>query len=234
MRAMAEQHAVGGGERQRVAGAFFPGQVLRPRHELLRLHAGELREGAVRRLIAPDALRGREHRVAAIAFLVVAIVLVAVDDDFVADLPARHLGADCPDDAGRVGACDVIGAFMRAENGNGLAERGPDAVVVHARGHHEDEHFVAVDLPGGHDFHLHGALGRTVPVGPDRPGIHVLRNMAERRHFADLVQVLLFRTAGSGTGFHGCHFAHLFRMPRACFQLPPGARARFGVIVTFS
>jgi hypothetical protein len=31
---MAEQHAVGGGERQRVAGALFPGQVLRALHEL--------------------------------------------------------------------------------------------------------------------------------------------------------------------------------------------------------
>jgi hypothetical protein len=42
MRVVAEQHPVGGGQRQRVAGAFFPGQVLGPRHELLRLHAGEL------------------------------------------------------------------------------------------------------------------------------------------------------------------------------------------------
>ena len=58
MRAVAEQHAVGGGERQRVAAALLPGQVLRPRHELAVLHAAELGEGAVRRLVAPDALRG--------------------------------------------------------------------------------------------------------------------------------------------------------------------------------
>jgi hypothetical protein len=32
--AMAEQHAIGGGERQRVAGRFFPGQVLRALHQL--------------------------------------------------------------------------------------------------------------------------------------------------------------------------------------------------------
>jgi hypothetical protein len=43
------------------------------------------------RLVAPDALGGRQHRVAAVAFLVVAIVLVAVDDDLVADLPATDL-----------------------------------------------------------------------------------------------------------------------------------------------
>src|SRR3546814_1069827 len=71
--------------------------MARPRHELLRLHGGELGEGAVRRLIAPDLLRGREHRVAAVALLVVAVGLVAVDDDLVADLPALHLAADGPD-----------------------------------------------------------------------------------------------------------------------------------------
>src|SRR3546814_7166152 len=61
------------------------------------LHTGELGEGAVGRLVAPDALRRREHRVAAVALLVVAVVLIAVDHDLVADLPALHLGADGPD-----------------------------------------------------------------------------------------------------------------------------------------
>ena len=112
VRRMAEQHAVGGRERQRVAGRLFPGEVLGPRHQLARLHAAELREGAVRRLVAPDALRRREHRIAAVALLVVAVVLIAVDDDLVADLPALHLGADRPDDAGRVGAGDVIGILV--------------------------------------------------------------------------------------------------------------------------
>src|SRR6266851_3111107 len=86
-RAMAEQHAVGGGERQHVAAALLPGEVQRPLHELPALHARELREGAVGRLVAPDALARREHGVAAIALLVVAVILVAVDDDLVADLP---------------------------------------------------------------------------------------------------------------------------------------------------
>ena len=96
MRRMAEQHAIGGRERQRVAGRLFPGEMLRLRHQLARLHAAELRERAVRRLVAPDALRGREQRIAAVAVLVVAVVLIAVDDDFVADLPALHLARRPP------------------------------------------------------------------------------------------------------------------------------------------
>ena len=108
VRLVAEQHAVGGRKRQRIAGRLFPRQVLGPRHELAVLHAAELRERAVRRLVAPDALRRREHRVAAVAFLVVAVVLVAVDDDLVADFPALHLRADGPHDAGGVGTRDVM------------------------------------------------------------------------------------------------------------------------------
>ena len=107
---MAEQHAIGGGEGQDIAARFLPGQVPRAIHHLLRLDPSELREGAVRRLIAPDPLAGREHRVAAVAFLVVAVGLIAVDHDFVADFPALDLGAHLPNDSGGVGAGDVIGA----------------------------------------------------------------------------------------------------------------------------
>src|SRR5262245_13010152 len=100
MRLMPEQHAIGGGERQRVAGAFLPGEVRGPRHELARLHPAELRERTVRRFVAPDALARRIHWIAAIALLVVAVVLIAVDDDLVARFPALHLRANGPDDAG--------------------------------------------------------------------------------------------------------------------------------------
>src|SRR5258708_4295868 len=88
VRRMAEQHPVGGRESERIGGRFLPGQMLRLGHELARLHAAELGERAVRRLVAPDALRWRQHRIAAVAFLVVAVILIAMDDDLVADLPA--------------------------------------------------------------------------------------------------------------------------------------------------
>ena len=99
---MAKQHTIGGGQGERVTSGFFPGQVLRARHELLGLGAAELGKGAIRGFISPDALGRREHRIATVAFLVVTVILVAVDHNLVADLPALYLGADSPDNAGRI------------------------------------------------------------------------------------------------------------------------------------
>src|SRR4028118_78028 len=83
----------------RGAAGLLPGRVLGPGHGLARLDAAELGEGAVGGLVAPDPLGRRVHRVTAVALLVVAVVLVAVDDDLVADLPAPHLRAHRPDHA---------------------------------------------------------------------------------------------------------------------------------------
>src|SRR6185312_1712290 len=99
VRAMAEKHAICRCERQRVASRFFPRQMLGTLHELAILHAAELRERSVRRLVTPDALARREHRVAAIAFFVIAVVLIAMHDDFVTHFPARDLRANRPYDA---------------------------------------------------------------------------------------------------------------------------------------
>ena len=57
-------------------------------HDLLGLNAGKLGETAVGCLVTPNALAGREHGVAAITFFVVAIILVAVHNNFVAHFPA--------------------------------------------------------------------------------------------------------------------------------------------------
>ena len=99
---MAEQHPVRRGKRQRIARRLFPGQVLGARHQLLRLHASELRERPVMRLVTPDALGWRIHWITAVAVLIVAVILVTVDDNFVANLPALHLVTHFPDDARRV------------------------------------------------------------------------------------------------------------------------------------
>ena len=56
MRAVAEEHAIGGGKGERITGRLFPGEMRRPGQQLPRLHAGKLREGAIRRLVTPDAL----------------------------------------------------------------------------------------------------------------------------------------------------------------------------------
>src|SRR3954452_5952802 len=137
MRLVAEQHAIGGRQRQRVAGRLFPGQVLRPRHELAVLHAAELRERAVWRLVTPNALRGREHRVAAIAFLVVAVVLIAMDDNLLANLPALHLRADRPDHARGIGPSDVERRLVHVEWRDRLGKAGPDARVNYAPRPHQ-------------------------------------------------------------------------------------------------
>ena len=113
-----------------------------------------------------------------------------MDDDLVADLPALHLGADRVDNAGRIRSGDVVGQFVNVEDGDRCAEAGPDAVIVDAGRHHENEHLVTVDLPGRYDLDLHRLLGRAVPLAADRPGIHVLRHMAERRDLAHLVEIL--------------------------------------------
>ena len=190
MRLVAEQHPVGGGERQGVAGRLFPGQVLGARQQLSGLHPAELGEAAVRRLIAPDALAGGEHRVAAVAILVVAVVLIAVDDDLVARLPPLHLRAHLPDDARGVGAGDVVGLLVAVQRADRLAQRRPDAVVVDAGGHHQDQHLVLADLPDRHDLDLHGGRRLAVPVLADAPGVHRLGHVEGRRDLADLVEVL--------------------------------------------
>src|SRR5262249_14825206 len=125
VRRMAEQHAVGGRERERVAGRFFPGEMLRLLHQLARLHAAELCERTIRRLVDPDALRGRKRGAAAVAILVVAVVLIAMDDPFAADLPAPYFTADRPYDAGRVRARHMERILVNVVRRDRLAEPGP-------------------------------------------------------------------------------------------------------------
>ena len=86
---------------------------------------------------------------------------------------------------------------MAIERRDRLAERGPDAVVVDAGGHHENEHVMGVELPGRHDLNLHGLVGRTVTLLADRPGIHVFRHVTERRILADLVEIFDGPAAGA-------------------------------------
>ena len=96
---LAKHHPIGGCEGQRVTGAFFPCQMLWAGQKLAALDAAELRECAIWRLLAPDALARAHHRIAAIAVGVVAIILVAVHDDFIAELPMFYLAANRPYDA---------------------------------------------------------------------------------------------------------------------------------------
>ncbi len=207
MRLVTEQHPVGGGQRQRVAGAFFPRQVLGARHELLGLHIGELREGAVRGFIAPDPLGRRIHRVAAVAFLVVTIVLVAVDHHLVADLPALHLVAHRPDDARGIGSGNVVGGLVAIKGADRRAQRGPDSVVIHARRHHQNQHFVAVQHRHIYDFQLHGRVRLAVAFLADGPCVHLFGHISHGRDLTHFIEVffrcLIGRNVGLGVQSHG-------------------------------
>ena len=85
---LVDQHAVRSEVDERVGRRLLPRQVLRLRHELLRLDARVVGERAPVGLVAPDLLLRAGHRVEAVALRALAARLVAVDDDLVARLPA--------------------------------------------------------------------------------------------------------------------------------------------------
>jgi hypothetical protein len=89
---------------------------------------------------------------------------------------------------------------------------------------------VAVQLGHVDDLDLHGLLGLAVALAPDRPGVHLLGHVAERRDLADLVEVLL-GLPGQRLGGFG-HIGHVVlstvipspgaRGGRAALDAPPG------------
>ena len=81
-------------------------------HQLLALHAGKLAERAVWCFIAPDALRGGVHRISAVAFLIVAIILIAMHHNLITNRPAGDFDPHGPHDARRIGTSNVIGLLM--------------------------------------------------------------------------------------------------------------------------
>ena len=197
---MAEQHAIGGCQSEGIAGRFFPSEMFGARHQLARLHTAKLRERSVGRLITPDALAGGKHRIAAIALLVVAVILIAVNDDLVADFPAFHLAAHRPDNARGVRSGDMIGIFMGIEHRNRFAQGSPDPVVIDARRHHQNQHLVIPDGPCRQDFQQHRLFGRAVALFADRPCPHLVRHMSQRRNLANVIEVFHrgFRLHGQG------------------------------------
>jgi hypothetical protein len=92
-----------------------------------------------------------------------------VDDDLVAGLPARDAVADLSTRRRRVRAADVVVLFVVANTETRLAERRPNVVVVHARGHHpqDDLHRARLGhlhLPGAERFALAEAGTQTTPT----------------------------------------------------------------------
>ena len=187
---LVDQHAVGGEVRQPVGGRLLPREVLGLGQQLLGLHLAELRERAPGRLVAPDLLRRRGERVQAVDLDVLVGGLVAVDDDLVAGLPAGHALADLPDDARRVRAADVVVLGVVAEHRDGLAERRPHVVEVHAGRHHAHDDLEGARLGRLHLLELEGVDRLAEALLADHPGGHRRRQLArlgvQSRDLADV------------------------------------------------
>ena len=196
----AVQHSPGGGGDQHVGSRLLPGHVLRLGHALVRLHPGELSETAVVGLVAPNAERGRVHRIVAGDHPgILRIPGGAVDHDLIADFHVLDVLADLVDDARGIRAADVE-VFLLARLLPGLddidrdAEGGPDVVVIDARRHDVDQHLVVLDRGDVDDLLLERRRRLTEPTLADQPRVHLRRHLAERRLFPDRVQ--LFRHGG--------------------------------------
>ena len=124
-RGLVDEHPVGREVDEAVGRRLRPGQVLRLRQQLLRLHEAVVGERAPVRLVGPDLLLRAGHRVEPVALRALAAALVAVHDDLVAGLPARHARPDRRDDAGGVGAADVEVVAGVAEDRHGLRRGRP-------------------------------------------------------------------------------------------------------------
>src|ERR1700730_7838790 len=161
----------------------------------MRLGAGELAVAAVVGLVTPDPRALGEHGVLAGEHPgVIGPPPPAVNDDLVADLDVLHVLARGPHDTRAVAAArvEVLGLAQPLALGDdveGLAESGPDIVVVDAGGHHVDQHLVGPDSRRGNDLPLPRIPRLTETVLPDEVRVHPRRHFAERRLLADVVEI---------------------------------------------
>ena len=179
--AAGDQHAVGGEVDEAVGGRLRPAQRLRLGQQLLGLHLRELGERAPGRLIAPDLLRGRRHRVEAVHLGILVGGLVAVHDDLVAGFqrvtpaPTFHTIPEASEPPMWWPNCGVVAVLHHR---HGLAERRPHVVVVHARGHHAHDHLEGAGLGDLDLLQLESVLRFAQALLADHPGGHRLGQLA--------------------------------------------------------
>src|SRR4029450_3549961 len=191
----AHEHAVRGGGAEQVASRLFPGEPLRLGHALVSLAARELAEASVVGLVAPDARALGEHWILARAHPgIVGTPPAAVHDHLVADLDVLHVLPECPHDAGAVAAAGVevlglAGARALRDHVERGAQRGPDVVVVDARGHNVDQHLVRAERGRGNDLAPPGVTRLAEAILPDKVRVHTPGDLAQRRSLSELAKV---------------------------------------------
>jgi hypothetical protein len=130
-------------------------------HQLVGLDDAQLGEPAEVGLESPDPLLGVHHRVV-VAVVVLQLDREAVGDDLLAGLPQVDRGTGAQDDAGEVGADDVVGqvvalgvlrqpavALEEPERRERLEDARPDGVVVDGARHDRDQGLVRSELGDG-------------------------------------------------------------------------------------
>ena len=206
---MRHELAVGRGVDQSRAGCFLPRQVLRFGQELIRFHNGELSQATEVGLEPPDALLGIHHCVVVTEGRL-EFHRQAVRDHTIARIPRVDSGTGLKNDAGSIGAQDVVVpvvpgrvgvgsgiAIKESEGRDGLEYRGPHRVVVDRRRHHCDEGFACCEFGRGDLFDVQGFTG--IFVAGCSTSEHLLVGFVKRgsevgvwnRHVTDL-GVLLF------------------------------------------
>src|SRR5205807_7261157 len=101
--------------------------------------------------------------------------------DLVARLPAGHALADLPHDAGRIRAADVVsplGMVAVGEHRDWLALRRPHVVVVHAGGHHSNDHLERAGLRNLDLLELESVKWLALALRADDPCGHGRRELA--------------------------------------------------------
>ena len=116
-----------------------------------------------------------------------------MDHDLVADRQSGHRVANFVDDARGVGAANVkgLGLPRLLACGDHVLRHpggGPHVVVVHAGGHHVDQHFVRPDVRDIDDFLSEAIDWFPEAVRANYPSVHLRRHIPQWRRVADVVE----------------------------------------------
>ena len=122
-----------------------------------------------------------------------------MDDHFVANLPVFDFFANGPHNAGSVRTGYVKFGAVNIKRADWYAQSSPDSIVVHARGHHQYQHFVAVGFRHVNYLKPHGLVRFTMTFPANCPGVHFLRHETQRRQLAHVVKLFFRRLIGRDT-----------------------------------